>query len=102
MARPPMMSRYYAAGLLGLGLTALLASYMSRMAGNVTAFADSGTCGCSQRRGVTAASEENGGADRWAEDAALASLAAASVQGALALGPRAGARIARYGRSAHP
>jgi len=32
------MSRYYPAGLLGLGLTALLASFMSGMAGNVTAF----------------------------------------------------------------
>jgi hypothetical protein len=51
-----------------------------------------------QRRGVTATSEESGGADRWAEEApALAGLAAASVQGLLALGPRAGARISRYG-----
>jgi SSS family solute:Na+ symporter len=38
MALPLMMSRYYPAGLLGLGLTALLASFMSEMAGNVTAF----------------------------------------------------------------
>jgi uncharacterized sodium:solute symporter family permease YidK len=38
MALPLMMSRYYPAGLLGLGLTALLASFMSGMAGNVTAF----------------------------------------------------------------
>ena len=38
MALPMMMSRYYPAGLLGLGLTALLASFMSGMAGNVTAF----------------------------------------------------------------
>jgi SSS family solute:Na+ symporter len=38
MALPIMMSRYYPAGLLGLGLTALLASFMSGMAGNVTAF----------------------------------------------------------------
>jgi hypothetical protein len=52
-----------------------------------------------QRRGVmTTTSEESGGADRWAEEAsALAGLAAASVQGLLALGPRAGARMARYG-----
>jgi hypothetical protein len=51
-----------------------------------------------QRRGVIAASGESGGADRWAEEApALAGLAAASVQGLLALGPRSGARIARYG-----
>src|SRR5947208_3149592 len=38
MALPMMMARYYPAGLLGLGLTALLASFMSGMAGNVTAF----------------------------------------------------------------
>ncbi len=38
MALPMMMSRYYPAGLLGLGLTALMASFMSGMAGNVTAF----------------------------------------------------------------
>jgi SSS family solute:Na+ symporter len=38
MALPLMMSRYYPAGLLGLGLTALVASFMSGMAGNVTAF----------------------------------------------------------------
>ncbi|MGC8561339.1 MAG: sodium:solute symporter family transporter [Phycisphaerae bacterium] len=35
---PLMMAKYYPAGLLGLGLTALLASFMSGMAGNVTAF----------------------------------------------------------------
>jgi SSS family solute:Na+ symporter len=38
MALPHMMMRYYPAGLLGLGLTGLLASFMSGMAGNVTAF----------------------------------------------------------------
>ena len=38
MAIPSMLARYYPAGLLGLGLTALLASFMSGMAGNVTAF----------------------------------------------------------------
>src|SRR5581483_8765416 len=38
MALPMMMARYYPAGLMGLGLTALLASFMSGMAGNVTAF----------------------------------------------------------------
>lgn len=35
---PALMGRYYPNGLLGLGLTALLASFMSGMAGNVTAF----------------------------------------------------------------
>ncbi len=38
MAIPAMLGRYYPEGLLGLGLTALLASFMSGMAGNVTAF----------------------------------------------------------------
>jgi SSS family solute:Na+ symporter len=38
MAIPAMLARYYPAGLLGLGLTALMASFMSGMAGNVTAF----------------------------------------------------------------
>lgn len=38
MAIPAMLARYYPTGLLGLGLTALLASFMSGMAGNVTAF----------------------------------------------------------------
>jgi SSS family solute:Na+ symporter len=38
MAIPAMLARYYPAGLLGVGLTALLASFMSGMAGNVTAF----------------------------------------------------------------
>ena len=34
---PRMLTYYFPAGLLGLGLTALLASFMSGMAGNVTA-----------------------------------------------------------------
>ncbi len=38
MAMPAMIARYLPQGLLGLGLTALLASFMSGMAGNVTAF----------------------------------------------------------------
>ncbi|MDB5099385.1 MAG: Na+/galactose cotransporter [Cyanobacteria bacterium RYN_339] len=37
-ALPMLLQRYYPAGMLGLGLTALLASFMSGMAGNVTAF----------------------------------------------------------------
>jgi SSS family solute:Na+ symporter len=35
---PALLQRYFPAGLLGLGVTALLASFMSGMAGNVTAF----------------------------------------------------------------
>ena len=38
MALPALMARYYPAGMIGLGLTALIASFMSGMAGNVTAF----------------------------------------------------------------
>jgi SSS family solute:Na+ symporter len=37
-ALPVMMQQFYPVGLLGLGITALLASFMSGMAGNVTAF----------------------------------------------------------------
>ena len=38
MAVPLMLVHYFPTGLLGLGLTALMASFMSGMAGNVTAF----------------------------------------------------------------
>lgn len=38
MATPLMLMRYFPSGMLGLGLTALMASFMSGMAGNVTAF----------------------------------------------------------------
>jgi len=38
MAIPMMLGHYFPSGILGLGLTALLASFMSGMAGNVTAF----------------------------------------------------------------
>ena len=38
MATPMMLLNFFPSGLLGLGLAALLASFMSGMAGNVTAF----------------------------------------------------------------
>jgi SSS family solute:Na+ symporter len=38
LAVPAMLGHYLPTGLLGLGLTALMASFMSGMAGNVTAF----------------------------------------------------------------
>ena len=38
MTIPVMLAHYFPEGLLGLGLTALMASFMSGMAGNVTAF----------------------------------------------------------------
>jgi len=38
MAIPMMLGHYFPSGMLGVGLTALLASFMSGMAGNVTAF----------------------------------------------------------------
>jgi SSS family solute:Na+ symporter len=37
-AMPALLGKLYPSGLLGIGLTALLASFMSGMAGNVTAF----------------------------------------------------------------
>ncbi|HET9742588.1 MAG TPA: sodium:solute symporter family protein [Terriglobales bacterium] len=36
---PLMLARYFGTGLLGLGITALIAGFMSGMAGNVSAFA---------------------------------------------------------------
>ena len=38
MTLPTMLTQFYPSGLLGVGLTALMASFMSGMAGNVTAF----------------------------------------------------------------
>ena len=38
MVIPRMLAHYFPPGVLGLGLTALMASFMSGMAGNVTAF----------------------------------------------------------------
>jgi SSS family solute:Na+ symporter len=38
LAIPNLLIRFFPSGMLGLGLTALLASFMSGMAGNVTAF----------------------------------------------------------------
>jgi SSS family solute:Na+ symporter len=38
LATPNLLLRYFPTGMLGVGLTALLASFMSGMAGNVTAF----------------------------------------------------------------
>jgi SSS family solute:Na+ symporter len=38
MVVPVMLARFFPSGMLGLGLTALIASFMSGMAGNVTAF----------------------------------------------------------------
>ncbi|EPZ48243.1 MULTISPECIES: sodium:solute symporter family protein [Alicyclobacillus] len=38
MALPMLMAKYYSTGMIGLGITALLASFMTGMAGNITAF----------------------------------------------------------------
>jgi SSS family solute:Na+ symporter len=38
LALPALLARYYPHGLLGLGVTAVLASFMSGMAGNISAF----------------------------------------------------------------
>jgi hypothetical protein len=53
------------------------------------------------RRGVVEAIGDDGGADRWREEApVLAGIAAASVEGRLALGARAGAAVRRGSASA--
>ena len=53
------------------------------------------------RRGVVDAVGDDGGADRWREEApVLAGISAASVHGRLALGERAGAAVRRGGASA--
>src|SRR5688500_20240625 len=38
MTLPSLIAHYYPTGILGVGITALIASFMSGMAGNVTAF----------------------------------------------------------------
>ncbi len=38
MTLPSLIAHYYPSGMLGVGITALIASFMSGMAGNVTAF----------------------------------------------------------------
>jgi SSS family solute:Na+ symporter len=38
MTVPAMLAKFFPSGLLGIGITALMASFMSGMAGNVTAF----------------------------------------------------------------
>lgn len=38
MTMPTLLAKYFPTGLLGIGFTALMASFMSGMAGNVTAF----------------------------------------------------------------
>ena len=38
LAIPMMLMHYFPTGILGVGITALIASFMSGMAGNVTAF----------------------------------------------------------------
>lgn len=62
--------------------------------------------GLLERRGLGGGAESGGAPDAWAEEApVLAGIAAASVQGRVALGSRAGARVRRCGdrpRSSHP
>ncbi len=51
-----------------------------------------------QRRGLRTPADEGGVNDPWSEEApVLAAVAAASVDGRVALGPRAGARVRRCG-----
>jgi hypothetical protein len=51
-----------------------------------------------ERRGLAANAEDGEASDRWSDEApVLAAVAAASVEGRVALGPRAGARVRRCG-----
>ena len=51
-----------------------------------------------ERRGLAGSAESGGAPDLWSEEApVLAAVAAASVEGRVALGPRAGARVCRCG-----
>jgi hypothetical protein len=51
-----------------------------------------------ERRGLAGGTESSGAPDLWSEEApVLAAVAAASVDGRVALGPRAGARVRRCG-----
>src|SRR2546423_5683277 len=56
---PMMLIRFFPSGMLGLGLTALLASFMSGMAGNVTAFNTVWTYDIYQRHIKNGASDEH-------------------------------------------
>lgn len=59
MATPMMLVNLFPSGLLGLGLTALIASFMSGMAGNVTAFNTVWTYDIYQTHIRTSASDEH-------------------------------------------
>jgi hypothetical protein len=51
-----------------------------------------------ERRGLPGGAETSGAPDLWSEEApVLAAAAVASVEGRVALGPRAGARVRRSG-----
>jgi SSS family solute:Na+ symporter len=53
---PTLLAQFYPSGMLGVGITALMASFMSGMAGNVTAFNTVWTCDIYEthiRRGAT-------------------------------------------------
>ena len=84
MATPMMLVTLFPSGLLGLGLTALIASFMSGMAGNVTAFNTVWTYDIYQAHIRTGASDEH---YLWMGRAATVggialSIAAAYVAGA--------------------
>ena len=55
------------------------------------------------RRGLGEGDDQGCGSDAWADEApVLAGLAAASVQGTVALGPNRGARLRRLGAASEP
>ena len=85
LATPMMLVKLFPSGMLGLGLTALLASFMSGMAGNVTAFNTVWTYDIYQshiRRGRVGRSTTCGWGGRRRSAASCSSIAAAYVAGA--------------------
>ena len=85
LATPMMLVQLFPTGMLGLGLTALLASFMSGMAGNVTAFNTVWTYDIYQSHiqpGASDAALPVDGARGDGRRASLLSIAAAYVAGA--------------------
>ena len=76
LATPMMLMHYFPSGILGLGLCALMASFMSGMAGNVTAFNTVWTYDIYQayiRKGASGCARSSGSAS-WAGSAPRCSM----------------------------
>jgi SSS family solute:Na+ symporter len=80
MIIPVMLAKYFPSGLLGVGFTALMASFMSGMAGNVTAFNTVWTYDIYQSYIAPGKSDDHYRMGRWATVVGiLISIAAAAV-----------------------